>query len=112
MDKVFLYFLLDVLLQLLQQKCCCCSAALLLQTLDLRNVKRNYEKGTVAKCGSETSESLVAAVVRLLRVAVFNLELSTNIREVKQSAEKASTRAFSLLKPTSAFTVKYLRDYT
>ena len=56
--------------------------------------------------------SLVAAVVWRLRVAVFNLELSTNIREVKQSAEKAPTRAFSLLKPTSAFTVKYLRDYT
>ena len=54
----------------------------------------------------------MAAVVGRLRVAVFNLELSTNIREVKQSAEKASTRAFSLLKPTSAFTVKYLRDYT
>ena len=39
---------------------------------------------SVAKCGSETSKSLVAAVVRRLRVAVFNLELSTNIREVKQ----------------------------
>ena len=69
---------------------------MLLQTLVLRNVKRNYEKGTVAKCGSETSESLVAAVVRLLRVAVFNLELSTNIREVKQSPEKAHTRVSRL----------------
>ena len=56
-DKVFRYFLLDVLLQSLQQKCCCCPAALLLQTLDLRNIKRNYEKGTVAKCGTDLGVS-------------------------------------------------------
>ena len=44
--------------------------------------------------------------------AACSIQSSTNIREVKQSAEKAPTRAFSLLKPTSTFTVKYLRDYT
>ena len=45
-------------LQSLQQKCCCCCpAALLLQTLDLRNIRRNYEKGTVAKCGTDLGVS-------------------------------------------------------
>ena len=36
----------------------------------------------------------------------YGLELSTNLREVSQCLEKATTRAFSLWKaPTSAFTI-------